>query len=509
MAGMGYPPIIDLATDPDACEGTPEFASSTALVPEGYGYLDTPIGPDILQYNPPTANASGNAVPVNAMSQTNVLNQHLHVHQAPSTDARLIEAVAEERHRHAMDVQGEQLKSVSTRRDEMRAQGFRFMNEAEQMFHENAVVKHEATAFVEAAQKGYEAYAEASTAELRPVKQHHESQMLDARIRSDHAIEKCMATIESLNRQTESLHLELRPSMKKQTDLQSQLTALRDARQQNDLFNSWSAVRGPEGPAVLGPRGLPMIPAGGINDQNAHEYSPSVPNPATLRQTVKQEPENPPAKRTEADEESLFGSPLGSVRSGKATAPVPQPPLMILMGTLRLEHPEVILLPLGQTAEIGLRREMKPGGTFGRFQRSQLPVAAGRLMTLRVMMTVIMGTMRTMMTKGIFQDVTCSTHSKTFSRAERRIPRTMPKKQITSKFLLFHTPKATETGRSKFETPFAPLRKRRTKLSYGLTRCGTRGQLLLIWLIPKDSLLLMPSYCQHFRTFAQVSSLGK
>ena len=117
--------------------------------------MDTPIGPDISQYNPPTASASGNAVPV-SMSNTNVLNQHLHVHQAPSTDARLIEAVAEERHRHAMDIQGEQLQMVSTQHDEMRVQGLRFMNEAEQMLHENTVVKQEATAFVEAAQRGYE-----------------------------------------------------------------------------------------------------------------------------------------------------------------------------------------------------------------------------------------------------------------------------------------------------------------------------------------------------------------
>ena len=66
-------------------EETPEFASSTALVPDGYGFMDTPLGPDILQYDPPTASASGNAVPVN-LSNTNVLSQHLHVHQAPTTD---------------------------------------------------------------------------------------------------------------------------------------------------------------------------------------------------------------------------------------------------------------------------------------------------------------------------------------------------------------------------------------------------------------------------------------
>ena len=321
MAGYGFPPIIDLSSDPDnmsAREVTPEVASSVALVPEGYGFLDTPLGPDIARYDPPSMSASGNAVPVH-MSNTNVLNQHLHVHQAPTTDTRLIEAVAEERHRHAMDIQGEQLNIASAQRDEMRMQGLRFMSEAEQMFHENTVVKHEATAFVEAAQRGYEAYAEASAAELRSMKQHHESQMLDARIRSDHAIEKCMATIESLNnhverqnRQTESLQLELRQSMKKQTDLQSQLSALRDARHQNDLFSSWSAVRAPEGPAVLGPRGLPMIPAGGNDELQTREYSPSIPNPTTLRQTVKQEPKDNPAPKNEPTEESLFGSPLNS-----------------------------------------------------------------------------------------------------------------------------------------------------------------------------------------------------
>ena len=101
-----------------AREATPEVAGSAALVPEGFGFLDPPLGPDIAHYDPPHMSASGNAVPV-SMSNTNVLNQHLHVHQAPSTDARLIEAVAEERHRHAMDIQGEQLNIVSAQRDEM------------------------------------------------------------------------------------------------------------------------------------------------------------------------------------------------------------------------------------------------------------------------------------------------------------------------------------------------------------------------------------------------------
>ena len=347
MAGFGYPSIIDLSSDPDnmsAREATPEVAGSAALVPEGYGFMDTPLGPDIAHYNPPSMSASGNAVPIN-MSNANVLNQHLHVHQAPSTDTRLIEAVAEERHRHAMDIQGEQLNIVSAQRDEMRMQGLRFMNEAEQMFHENTVVKQEATAFVEAAQRGYEAYAEASTAELRSMKQHHESQMLDARIRSDHAIEKCMATIESLNnhverqnRQTESLQLELRQPMKKQTDLQSQLSALRDARHQNDLFSSWSAVRAPEGPAVLGPRGLPMIPAGGNDELQTREYSPSIPNPTTLRQTDKQEPKDNPVPK---HEESLFGSPLNSMRSGEGMIPP---------------------LPLGTSDQTGKAPNGAPGG---------------------------------------------------------------------------------------------------------------------------------------------------
>ena len=350
MAGHGYPAIIDLASDPDnmsARDATPEVASSTALVPEGFGFLDTPLGPDIARYDPPFMSASGNAVPIHT-SNTNVLNQHLHVHQAPSTDARLIEAVAEERHRHAMDIQGEQLNIVSAQRDEMRMQGLRFMNEAEQMFHENTVVKQEATAFVEAAQRGYEAYAEASAAELRSMKQHHESQMLDARIRSDHAIEKCMATIDSLNnhverqnRQTESLQLELRQSMKKQTDLQSQLSALRDARFQNDLFSSWSAVRAPEGPAVLGPRGLPMIPAGGNDELQTRDYSPSIPNPTTLRQTVKQEPKGTTIPKNEPTEESLFGSPLNSMRSGEGVIPP---------------------LPLGTSDQTGKAPNGAPGG---------------------------------------------------------------------------------------------------------------------------------------------------
>ena len=122
-----------------------------------------------------------------------------------------------------------------------------------------------------------------------------------------------MATIESLNnnvehqnRQTESLHLELRQPMKKQADLQSQLTALRDARQQHDLFNSWSAVRGPEGPAFLGPRGLPMTSAGGVDELHTRDYSPSIPNPALLRQTGKQEPNNSPVARHEPTEDSLL-----------------------------------------------------------------------------------------------------------------------------------------------------------------------------------------------------------
>ena len=62
-----------------ARDATPEVASSTALVPEGFGFLDTPLGPDIARYDPPSMSASGNAVPIH-MSKTNVLNQRLHVH---------------------------------------------------------------------------------------------------------------------------------------------------------------------------------------------------------------------------------------------------------------------------------------------------------------------------------------------------------------------------------------------------------------------------------------------
>ena len=110
MAGFGTPVIIDLSSDRDHMstrEEMPEYASSTALVPGGIGYLNTPLWPDISHYNPPDASASRNAVPVN--NQMNVLNQRLHVHQAPTTEARLIETVAEERHRRAMDAQSEQL----------------------------------------------------------------------------------------------------------------------------------------------------------------------------------------------------------------------------------------------------------------------------------------------------------------------------------------------------------------------------------------------------------------
>ena len=72
----GYPSIIDLATDLDdmsARDATPEVASSTALVPEGFGFLDTPLGPDIARYDPPSMSASGNAVPVH-MSNTNAVS---------------------------------------------------------------------------------------------------------------------------------------------------------------------------------------------------------------------------------------------------------------------------------------------------------------------------------------------------------------------------------------------------------------------------------------------------
>lgn len=103
-----------------------------------------------------------------------------------------------------------------------------------------------------------------------------------------------MATIESLNnhvehqnRQTESLCLELRQSLKSQSDLQTQLSALRDARHQNDIHNSLSTVCGPEGSAVLGPRVVPMVPIGGDGETNDHEYTPSIARPAALRQTVK------------------------------------------------------------------------------------------------------------------------------------------------------------------------------------------------------------------------------
>ena len=113
--------------------------------------------------------------------------------------------------------------------------------------------------------------------------------------------------------------------MKKQTDLQNQLTALRDARQHNDLFSSWSAVRTPEGTAVLGPRGLPMTPAGGIDELHTRDYSPSIANPAVLQQTVKQEPKSNPVVKQEPTEESLFGSPLNSMGSGEGQ--IPPPPL--------------------------------------------------------------------------------------------------------------------------------------------------------------------------------------
>ena len=62
-------------------------------------------------------------------------------------------------------------------------------------------------------------------------------------------------------------------------------------------------------------------------------------------------------------------------------------------------------------------------------------------------------------------------------RGKRRAPRVMPRKQITSKFHHSRTPKATETetGRLRCEMPFVPHRRRQTKLSYGLTKCG-RGR---------------------------------
>ena len=120
------PAIIDLSSDRDHMptrEETPEYASPEAFVPVGAGHLDTPLWPDIPQYVPPDASASRNAVPVNNNNQMNMLSQHLHVHHAPTTDARLVEAVAEERHRHAMDLQSEQLRMVSAQRDEMQATG--------------------------------------------------------------------------------------------------------------------------------------------------------------------------------------------------------------------------------------------------------------------------------------------------------------------------------------------------------------------------------------------------
>ena len=80
-------------------------------------------------------------------------------------------------------------------------------------------------------------------------------------------------------------------------------------------MHSWSAVRAPECTAVLGPRGLPMTPTGGIDELHTRDYSPSIPNLAVLRQSVKQEPKSNPVVKQEPTEESLFGSPLNSMRS--------------------------------------------------------------------------------------------------------------------------------------------------------------------------------------------------
>lgn len=205
LEATGTPAIIDISSDRDATparEATPEVASPVALAPADSRYLVAPLWRDIPLYTPAVPDASGNAAPIHHQNQMNVGNQR--VHQTHSTDASLVEALGEERRRQAMDLQCEQLQQfVSTQRDELRAQGVRIMNEAAQMFRENKILKHEANmpAFVD-------------------------------------------VHVQRQNQQAESLHLKLRQALKSQSDLQTQLTAVRYARNKNDMFTSYPTVSG-------------------------------------------------------------------------------------------------------------------------------------------------------------------------------------------------------------------------------------------------------------------------
>ena len=84
-----------------------------------------------------------------------------------------------------------------------------------------------------------------------------------------------------------------------------------------------------------------MIPAGGNDELQTRDYSPSIPNPTTLRQTVKQEPKGTTIPKNEPTEESLFGSPLNSMRSGEGVIPP---------------------LPLGTSDQTGKAPKGAPGG---------------------------------------------------------------------------------------------------------------------------------------------------
>ena len=98
-----------------------------------------------------------------------------------------------------------------------------------------------------------------------------------------------------------------------------------------------------------------------------------------LRQTVKQEPKGSPVSKQEPTEESLFGPPMNSMRSGEGIIPP---------------------LPLGTSDQT----EMKPRGTFGRVRRKRMLVEAARLMILGTTMTG-MGMMMTMVMRMIFRVV--------------------------------------------------------------------------------------------------------
>ena len=110
--------------------------------------------------------------------------------------------------------------------------------------------------------------------------------------------------------------------------------------------------------------------------------------------------------KKEQTEESLFGSPMNSMRSAELPANPILPGDAVRPGMRLTERPEVTLLHLSQGMETGLQgRLMKPRGTFGRVRRNQLLAMVIHQTQMTQVMMVTMGTTTTK--RMMFQVVTC------------------------------------------------------------------------------------------------------